>query len=100
MELTEGQRRYLRGKAHPLKPIIQIGNAGLTDGVARETERALNDHELIKVRARGTDRDARDTIFNDLAQRTDSVLVHRIGHVAVLYRRNPTLTKMIILPDA
>jgi RNA-binding protein len=99
MELSDGQRRYLRGKAHPLKPVIQIGNAGLTDGVARETERALHDHELIKVRARGTDREARDTIFTDLAQRTHSVLVHRIGHVAVLYKPHPKLPRLI-LPDA
>jgi RNA-binding protein len=98
MELSDHQRRFLRGAAHPLKPVIQIGGAGLTDAVARETERALEDHELIKVRVRADDREARDTIFNELATRTRSALVQRIGHVGVLYRRRAKLPK-IIIPD-
>lgn len=98
MPLSDTQRRYLRGVAHPLKPVIEIGNAGLTDSVARETERALHDHELIKVRVRAADRDARDTIFEGLAERTQSELVQRIGHVGVLYRRRAALPK-IIIPD-
>ncbi|HUK02019.1 MAG TPA: ribosome assembly RNA-binding protein YhbY [Steroidobacteraceae bacterium] len=96
MELTEAQRRFLRGRAHPLKPIIQIGNSGLTEAVAKETDRALTDHELIKVRARGAERTQRDQVFAELAQRTASTLVHRIGHVAVLYRPHPKLPKIVI----
>jgi RNA-binding protein len=96
--LTERQARYLRGLAHSLKPVIRVGAAGLTENVARETDRALHDHELIKVRAPGDDRAARDALFADLARRTASVLVHRIGHVAVLYRRRPGLPQ-ILLPD-
>ena len=99
MELAENQRRFLRGRAHALKPIIQIGNNGLTDAVAKETARALQDHELIKVRAPGADRQARDAMLADLATRTGSTLVHRIGHVAVLYRANPSKPGLII-PDA
>ena len=98
MQLSETQRRYLRGVAHPLKPVIEVGNAGLTDAVARETERALHDHELIKVRVRAADRDVRDAIFDELATRTRSALVQRIGHVGVLYRRRAELPK-IIIPD-
>jgi len=98
-ELTERQRRHLRGLAHGLKPIVRLGNAGLTDAVATETARALHDHELIKVKAPGGDRDARDTLFIQLAQRTSSTLVHRIGNVAVLYRPNATLPR-ILIPDA
>jgi RNA-binding protein len=98
MELTENQRRFLRGRAHALKPIIQIGGKGLTEAVAKETARALHDHELIKVRATGTDRDARDALFVDLASRTQSALVHRIGHVAVLYRGNAAKPGLVI-PD-
>jgi RNA-binding protein len=98
MELSENQRRFLRGRAHPLKPIIQIGKTGLTDAVTKETARALHDHELIKVRAPGADRDARDALLADLAKRTGSSLVHRIGHVAVLYRANKTKPGLII-PD-
>ena len=66
--------------------------------MAQETARALHDHELIKVRATGADRDARDALFGALAERTGSTLVHRIGHVAVLYRLNPAKPGLII-PD-
>ena len=98
MQLSENQRRFLRGRAHALKPIVQIGSTGLTEGVARETERALHDHELIKVRIRGADRAARDALFSELAQRTASELVHRIGHVGVLYRARPQAPRLLI-PD-
>jgi RNA-binding protein len=98
MDLAENQRRFLRGRAHALKPIIQIGGKGLTEAVAKETARALQDHELIKVRAAGTDRVARDALFADLVARTASTLVHRIGHVAVLYRANAAKPGLII-PD-
>jgi len=98
MELTDPQRRFLRGRAHPLKPVIQIGNAGLTEAVVLETRRALNDHELIKVRVRAAERSARDALFAELAQRTDSSLVDRIGHVAVLYRPREPQPKLLI-PD-
>jgi RNA-binding protein len=97
-ELSEKQRRHLRGLAHDLKPLIRLGNAGLTEAVATETARALHDHELIKVKGPGGDREARDAIFTDLAQRTASALVHRIGNVAVLYRPNATLQR-IVIPD-
>jgi RNA-binding protein len=98
-DLSERQRRHLRGLAHELKPIIRMGNAGLTDAVAAETARALHDHELIKVKAPGGDREAREALFIELAQRTASALVHRIGNIAVLYRPNATLPR-ILIPDA
>lgn len=87
MALAENQLRFLRGRAHPLKPVILVGQQGLTDAVASETARALGDHELIKVKVRGADRAARDVLLADLARRTGSELVTRIGHVAVLYRQ-------------
>jgi RNA-binding protein len=99
MELTERQRKYLRGLAHPLEPVIMVGNAGLTEGVVKETARALHDHELVKVKVRGSDRGAREQAFESLASQTGSALVHRIGHVGVLYLKNPKLAK-IVIPDA
>jgi RNA-binding protein len=98
-ELSERQRRHLRGLAHPLKPVVRLGAAGLTEAVAIETGRALADHELIKVKAPGGDREARDALFEALAARTASALVHRIGNVAVLYRPHPQLPR-ILIPDA
>ncbi|HEY6483673.1 MAG TPA: ribosome assembly RNA-binding protein YhbY [Steroidobacteraceae bacterium] len=97
--LTQWQRRHLRGLAHALKPVIRLGSAGLTEGVATETARALHDHELIKVKAAAADRELRQTQFEQLARRTNSALVHRIGHIAVLFKPRSELPR-IIIPDA
>jgi RNA-binding protein len=97
--LSEKQRRFLRGKAHPLNPIVLIGQSGLTAAVAAETARALADHELIKVKVRGADRNRRDAMLEQLAGQTGSTLVTRIGHVAVLYKRHPQMPR-IVIPDA
>jgi RNA-binding protein len=97
-ELSEKQQRYLRGLAHPLSPVILLGKEGLTEAVVKETIRALHDHELVKVKGMGGDRDARDAAFTDLAKRSGSALVHRIGNVGVLYRPRADL-KRIIIPD-
>lgn len=75
-----------------------LGNSGLTDGVAAEMERALHDHELVKARARVGDRDVRDSSLAELAKRTSSTLVQRIGNVGLFFRPNPKLSK-IVLPD-
>jgi RNA-binding protein len=96
--LSEKQRRHLKGLAHPLRPIILMGQAGLTDAVVAETMRALANHELIKVRLPGLERSARDDALKVLAERTDSAMVTRIGHVAVLYRPRQPLPG-IVLPD-
>jgi RNA-binding protein len=98
MSLSEKQKKHLRRLAHPMHPIVMLGNAGLTDGVVNELERALSDHELVKVGARVGDRDARDAALGVLAARTGSELVQRIGHVGVFYRRSKTLPK-IVIPD-
>jgi RNA-binding protein len=98
VQLTEKQRRYLRGLAHPLKPVILVGNAGVSAGVIAETQRALQDHELIKVRLPGLPREERDVALADLALRTQSALVGRIGHVATLYRARKDMPA-IILPS-
>ena len=97
-QLSERQRKRLRALAHGLKPVIRLGNAGLTPAVTAETRRALEDHELIKVKAPGGAREARDELFAALARGTGSALVYRIGNVAVLYRPRPEAPR-ILIPD-
>ena len=99
MALSEKQKKHLRRLAHPLSPIVMLGNAGLTDGVEKELDRALTDHELVKVSARVGDRTARDAALDDLAARTSSEIVQRIGNVGVFYRRRAEMPK-ILLPDS
>jgi RNA-binding protein len=98
MTLSEKQKKYLRRLAHPLSPIVMLGNAGLTDAVVAELERALTDHELVKVSARVGDRAARDAALTSLAARTSAQLVQRVGNVGVFYRGRKKLPK-ILIPD-
>lgn len=98
MELNERQKKHLRRLGHALHPLVTLGNSGLTDGVAAELGRALTDHELVKARARIPDRGARDQALAELAARTGSALVQRIGNVGLYYRPNPKLAR-IVLPD-
>ena len=79
----------LKARAHPLEPVALIGNKGLTDDVVNEVERALAAHELIKVRAPGLDRGARQQAFQALCERTGAAPVQSIGKVFVLYRKKP-----------
>ncbi|MGH8117233.1 MAG: ribosome assembly RNA-binding protein YhbY [Rhodanobacteraceae bacterium] len=88
MPLTAAQTRYLRGLAHPLKPVLLLGNHGVTAGVLKELDQALSDHELVKVRLSGEDRVARAAAVARLAGSARAETVQTIGHVAVLYRRN------------
>jgi len=96
--LSDVQRKYLRRLGHDRKPVVLIGNPGLSPNLIAEMDRALTDHELVKVRARVGDRGLRDEILAELAKSTRSEVVQRIGHVAVYYRRHPT-EPQIMLPD-
>jgi RNA-binding protein len=99
MALSEKQKKHLRRLAHPMSPIVMLGNAGLTEGVVDELDRALTDHELVKVSARVGAREERDAALATLAGRTRAELVQRVGHVGVFYRRRADLPK-ILIPDA
>ena len=81
-------RRKYRRIAHHLKPVVLLGERGLTDAVVAETDRALTDHELIKVRTSG-DRQARSEQQQALAQRCQAEPIQAIGRTLVLFRKNP-----------
>ncbi|MBP6514461.1 MAG: ribosome assembly RNA-binding protein YhbY [Steroidobacteraceae bacterium] len=99
MELSDNQKKYLRGLGHPLKPLVMVGQHGLTDAVIKELDQTLDAHELVKVRARVGDRDVRDEALAAMAERTGAVLVQKIGNVGLLYRANRKLPR-IVLPGA
>ena len=94
MKLSERQKKFLRGLGHQLKPVLMIGDAGLTEAVLREFATTIEHHELIKVRVRVSDRKGRDEIISDLCTRGGAALVTRIGNVALLYRRNEEKPKI------
>ncbi len=93
MNLTDAQKKFLRTLAHPKKPVVMIGNAGLTDAVINEIDQALDAHELIKVRAR-VERDERDALIAEILDRTRASQIQRIGHVLTLFRRNHAKPKI------
>lgn len=88
MDLNEQQKKFLRGLGHQLKPVIIVGDAGLSDSLLAEFESTLAHHELIKVRVRVGDRDARDEIIEKLCAVSSAQLIQRIGNVALLFRQN------------
>jgi RNA-binding protein len=84
-DLSGADRRHLRGLAHHLEPVVQVGAAGVTDGVISALDRALRDHELVKLRI-AFEREERREIADRLAAATRSAIAGLVGHVAVLYR--------------
>lgn len=97
--LTNAQTRFLRGQAHGLKAILQVGGKGISQTLVDEVAAALEHHELIKVKIAAEDRDAREALARELATRTEAALVQRIGHVVILYR--PSIERrQIVLPRA
>ncbi|NOX75543.1 MAG: ribosome assembly RNA-binding protein YhbY [Gammaproteobacteria bacterium] len=94
--LNPKQRRHLRGLSHTLKPIVMLGNAGLTDNILNEIDLGLGHHELIKVRISGMERDERAATSLEICRKTACKLVNSIGHIAVLYR--PAKPPRIKLP--
>jgi len=96
MAVTDKQKRYLKGLAHSLKPVVMLGNSGLTDAVVAEIDNALEHHELIKVRVSGQERAERKAILDEIAERTGADLVLVIGNIGGFYR--PAKEPSIQLP--
>ncbi|MCX4186822.1 ribosome assembly RNA-binding protein YhbY [Methylophaga sp. OBS4] len=96
MAVTDKQKRYLKGLAHSLKPVVMVGNSGLTDSVMAEINNALDHHELIKVRVSGQERADRKQMLEQIAEQTGADLVLVIGHIGGFYR--PAKDPSIQLP--
>jgi len=96
MALSVNQKKHLRGLGHSLKPVVMVGDAGISDALLEEFETQVEHHELVKVKVRAGDRDARDSMIGELCRRGRAELVARIGNVALLYRRNEEEPKVAL----
>jgi RNA-binding protein len=87
--LSSRERTQLKARAHALDPVVQVGQAGLTDALVAEIDRALTAHELIKVRIGGDDRDARLALSESICDRLGAAAVQRVGKILVVWRPKP-----------
>jgi len=95
--LTAKQRKFLRAKAHELKPVVIIGAAGLTENIHNEIDIALEHHELIKVRINSANKESREKLVTSICSKSDGIAVQTIGHILVLFRK--VKQAKIILPN-
>ena len=93
MKLDKAQIRHLKSLAHPLKPVVLIGQKGLTESVLEEIERALHDHELIKIKLAAL-REEREQVADSIATNTQSHVVAITGGIAIMFRRNTKKPKV------
>jgi RNA-binding protein len=84
-------KKFLKAKAHKLKPVVITGQHGLTPAVLSEINQALDHHELIKIRVNAADRDERRELAEEIRRETAAELIQSIGHVITLYRKNPSI---------
>jgi len=98
MTLSDRQTRHLRGLGHHLKPVVWVGQHGLSDAVLTEIGVALDAHELIKVKI-AAERAERSRLATEICDRTAATLIHSIGQMIVLFRRNTTKPR-VALPSA
>ncbi len=96
MNLKNNQKKFLRSKGQQLKPVIWVGQAGLTAAVLAELDQALEHHELLKVKIAGADRDARDAVVVRMCAASGAALVQRIGNIALLYRPAKELPRILL----
>ncbi len=86
--MNTADRKRFKALAHSLKPVVMVGQAGLTAAVMQEIEIALDSHELIKIRIRA-EREERDSISAQICAQTHAELIQKIGQISTLYRLNP-----------
>jgi len=86
--VNSADKKKLRAEAHTLKPVVMIGQSGLTAAVLAEIEQSLDSHELIKVKIRA-ERDERKLICEKICTSTGAALIQNIGQIAIIYRVNP-----------
>ncbi|SUZ99030.1 uncharacterized protein METZ01_LOCUS51884 [marine metagenome] len=88
------QKKYLRKLGHKLKPVVFIGNSGLSESVLKELFSTINHHELIKIKIKASNRIIRDQIIDEICKKTATQLVTQIGGIALIYKKNPETPKI------
>lgn len=96
IELNPTQRKFLKGLAHNLKPVVMIGNAGLTEAVLKEIGKSLAAHELIKIRVLNDNREEREAWLKAICEAVDCAPVQHIGKLLLVYK--PAAKPQIKLP--
>ena len=86
--LSPAERKLLKARAHALKPVVAIGNEGLSAAVLKEIETSLKAHDVIKIRVTGDDREARQTLLGEICNRSGASPVQHIGKILVVYRES------------
>lgn len=97
LALTSAHRRTLAATAHAIRPIVMIGNEGLSESVMRELDIGLKSHQLIKVKVFAGEREARNGLMNEICQRLAAAPVQHIGKILVIYRPEPESTTVELL---
>jgi RNA-binding protein len=87
--LNPAERKALRARAHKLEPVVMIGGKGLTEDVIAEIDRALTAHELVKVRAAGLEREAREQALSAICRKTAAEAIQQVGKIFVIFRKRP-----------
>ena len=99
MSLTNDQKKHYKSIGHGLKPIVTIAGKGVSDNVIAEIERALEDHELIKIKLSIADRDLRKQAAQQIIEHTQASIIQEIGKVALIFRAakkpNPKLSNLL-----
>ena len=92
------EKKYLKAIGHALKPIVIVSHKGLADSIKDEIDRALNDHELIKIKINTAQREDRIEITKQICLHHNAKCIQSIGHVALIYRSskhsNPRLSNL------
>jgi RNA-binding protein len=96
MSLSIQQRKYLRGLAHSLHPLVTVADKGVSPGILKELASTISHHELVKVRLTAPDRATKATWLAQLLTQSGAELVQQIGHVATLYKRNSDAPKIAL----
>ncbi len=99
LNLTSQERSALRAAAHSLRPIVIIGEKGLSDAVLKEITIHLHAHQLIKIRVTGDDRDSRVQTMTQICDALDAAPIHHLGKILTIYKPNPDKPHVLAVPD-